>query len=181
MLTFLTNSGSKLYTKTVTFIAVLYFLKKSLSMKRFCTLILMFVLLSTACNKDKQSEVDRDLIEGFLSENNIEAEVTDEGVYYVITEEGSGETNPTLSSTVEVKYKGYLLDGNVFDETTGSSTIEFPLTNLIRGWQIGIPLLTKGGKGTFYIPSELGYGDQQVGTIPRNSVLVFDIELVDFE
>lgn len=152
-------------------------------MKRFVifSLVLgLFSIFSSSCNKDKQADTDRDLIEGYLAENNIEANVTDEGVYYVITEEGSGETNPTLASTVEVKYKGYLLDGNVFDETVGSMSRSFPLTNLIRGWQIGIPLLTKGGKGTFYIPSGLGYGEQGRTGIPRNSVLIFDIELVDF-
>jgi FKBP-type peptidyl-prolyl cis-trans isomerase FkpA/FKBP-type peptidyl-prolyl cis-trans isomerase FklB len=50
---------------------------------------------------------------------------------------------------------------------------------LIKGWQIGIPLMKKGGKATFYVPSELGYGGNDMGAIPPNSILIFDIELID--
>ena len=75
---------------------------------------------------------------------------------------------------------GSQLDGVVFDQTTGSATAKFRLGDLIQGWQIAIPLLQKGGKGTFFCPSDLGYGPQAVGNIPSNSVLIFEIELVDF-
>ncbi|MFN9955636.1 MAG: FKBP-type peptidyl-prolyl cis-trans isomerase, partial [bacterium] len=73
-----------------------------------------------------------------------------------------------------------LLDGTIFDQTTGNQTATFPLANLIPGWQEGIPLLQKGGKGTFLLPSALGYGPNPVGPIPANSVLIFEIELIDF-
>ena len=96
-------------------------------------------------------------------------------MHYIITEPGSGGS-PNLQSNVKVKYKGYLLDGNVFDERTET----FLLANLIQGWQEGIPLLQKGGKGTFFLPSALGYGPNDVGPIPANSVLIFEIELLDF-
>ncbi|OQX80726.1 MAG: peptidylprolyl isomerase, partial [Bacteroidetes bacterium 4484_249] len=58
-------------------------------------------------------------------------------------------------------------------------TISFPLTAVIKGWQIGVPLLKQGGEGLFFIPSELGYGSQGTGSIPGNSVLIFDIGLAD--
>ena len=118
-------------------------------------------------------------IENYLAENNLTATATPSGLYYIITKEGSGG-HPNLQSTVTVKYKGYRLNGNVFDETVGNNTATFPLLNLIQGWQEGIPLLQKGGKGTFFVPAELGYGSQRVGDIPANSVLIFEIELVDF-
>jgi FKBP-type peptidyl-prolyl cis-trans isomerase len=107
------------------------------------------------------------------------AQSTASGLYYIITQEGTGD-HPTLQSTVKVRYKGYRLNGDVFDQTSGTSTATFPLTQLILGWQEGIPLLKKGGKGTFFCPSDLAYGSQQVGDIPPNSVLIFEIELVDF-
>jgi FKBP-type peptidyl-prolyl cis-trans isomerase len=118
-------------------------------------------------------------IEGYLTDNNLTATATPSGLYYNITQEGSGG-HPNLQSTVTVKYKGYRLNGKVFDETIGNNTATFPLKNLILGWQEGIPLLKKGGKGTFFVPSNLGYGGQRIGDIPANSVLIFDIELVNF-
>jgi len=98
-------------------------------------------------------------------------------LYYIITEEGTGE-HPTATSKVSVFYKGYLTNGNVFDETTNGSE-SFYLSNLIEGWQIGIPILKEGGSGTFFVPSALGYGSQSTGSIPANSVLIFEISLVN--
>ena len=79
-----------------------------------------------------------------------------------------------------MRYKGYLPDGTVFDQTPGTETATFPLAGLIRGWQEGIPLLKKGGKGTFFLPSVLGYGSSGSGSIGPNEVLIFEIELVNF-
>lgn len=148
---------------------------------RFSLLIAVFVLAFGACKKDDtdQALVDKQLIEAYLLENNITAQQHESGMYYVITTEGSGDS-PTINSTVEVKYKGYFLDGAVFDQTTGNQTVTFPLNNLIEGWKIAIPLLKRGGKGTFFLPSALGYGSNPPPGIPSNAVLIFDIELIDF-
>jgi FKBP-type peptidyl-prolyl cis-trans isomerase FkpA len=137
------------------------------------------VLFFSQCKKEDQAEVDRQLILEHLASNNITAEEHPSGIFYVITTEGTG-TNPGPGAQVTVKYRGYLLNGNTFDQTTGSQTATFSLSDLIPGWQISIPLLKKGGKGTFWIPSELGYGGISLPDIPANSVLVFDIELVNF-
>jgi len=68
----------------------------------------------------------------------------------------------------------------VFDQTPSDTTVTFPLANLIPAWQIGIPLIGRGGEITLYSPSNLGYGNQSVGSIPARSVLVFEIDLIDF-
>jgi FKBP-type peptidyl-prolyl cis-trans isomerase len=100
-------------------------------------------------------------------------------LHYIITEAGSGG-NPNVNNTVKVNYVGKLLKNEkVFDETNGTP-VSFKLSNLIEGWQEGIPKLKKGGKGTFYIPSALGYGPYGSGDIPGNATLIFEIELVDF-
>ena len=148
----------------------------------FSTLLLAFAL-STGCIPDPISSEEllvKDVkkIEDYLAENNLTAQSTASGLHYIIEEPGAGG-HPNINSTVTVKYKGYLLNGNVFDES-GNSTVTFPLKNLILGWQEGIPLLKEGGKGKFFIPSGLGYGRSGSGSIPGNSVLIFDIELVSF-
>lgn len=149
-------------------------------MKKLWTMAAMAVavLLFSHCEKD-QLKIDRELILENLAEKGITAEEHESGIFYVITTEGTGG-HPNLASTVTVKYRGTLLNGNVFDQTVDPNTATFPLQNLIEGWQIAIPLLKKGGKGTFWIPSALGYGDAALPGIPKNSVLVFDIELVNF-
>lgn len=142
---------------------------------------LLPLLLLTACGDDgrPQSQIDRDLIREYLADNNLDAIEHPSGVFYNITQEGNGEF-PNARSKVVVTYKGYFLDGEVFDETAPGDRLEIELTRLIPGWQIAIPLLSKGGAGTFYIPSRLGYGISGSGDIPPNTVLVFDIELIDF-
>ena len=94
----------------------------------------------------------------------------------MINEEGSGN-KPTLLDEVTVFYKGYLTSGEVFD-LTGVEPATFPLGSVIEGWQEGIPYFKPGGSGILLIPSHLGYGSRGAGSIPPNSVLIFDIELV---
>lgn len=141
-------------------------------------IITLVSLFFASCSKD-YNKINREEILDFLDANNLDAVEHESGLFYIITQTGNGN-HPPFDATVTVKYTGTLLDGTFFDGTQDGATATFPLLNLIPGWQIGIPLLEKGGKGTFFIPSELGYGSQATGNIPANSVLVFDIELVNF-
>ncbi len=128
---------------------------------------------------DKIYCLDQMKIEQYLTENNLTTEVTASGLHYIIEEEGVGNAHPALSDMVEVHYKGYLLDGRIFDQTD-VSPITFPLSQVIDGWQEGIRLFKKGGKGQLFIPSVLAYGASPPSGIPSNAALAFDIELVDF-
>jgi len=138
-------------------------------------------------NPYEQYQVDSLIIEDYINQNGLDAFDVEYngakyGVYCDITEEGSVDTSlfPDINSTITVKYKGYLIDGTVFDETKGSATYTSPLTNLVDGWKIGFTALSKGDKATLLIPSFYGYGQNGVGDIPVNSVLLFDVELVSF-
>lgn len=143
----------------------------------FLALGLSFLLF--ACGKDYLEE-DRLAIQEYLAENGLVAQETPEGLFYIIDEEGTGD-HPDLTSFVKVHYEGRLLNGTKFDSSYDrGEASEFFLTQVIQGWQIGIPLLKKGGKGQLFIPSPLGYGSRASGGIPANSVLVFDVELIDF-
>ncbi|MDX1407827.1 MAG: FKBP-type peptidyl-prolyl cis-trans isomerase [Saprospiraceae bacterium] len=140
---------------------------------------LLVVTLFLACGKDdNQREIDAHVIADWISERGLTAESTASGLHYLIDEPGNNE-HPDVSSTIHIIYAGRLLDGFEFDASNG--VVEFPLNALIQGWQEGIPLFGKGGSGTLIIPSHLGYGSAPRTGIPPNSVLVFDIELVDFD
>lgn len=141
---------------------------------------LMVLVVITACKKKKtvdQAALDQETITNYINDNQLDAKATGSGLYYVITTQGSGP-QPTASSSVKVNYKGYLTNGSVFDESKSGGYFT-SLQQVIKGWQEGIPYFKKGGKGVLLIPSALGYGSQGAGSIPPNSVLIFDIELLE--
>ncbi|MEQ9288771.1 MAG: FKBP-type peptidyl-prolyl cis-trans isomerase [Cyclobacteriaceae bacterium] len=129
---------------------------------------------------------DNEILENDLSkiENYIDTkaitgvEETSSGLNYVITKAGTGD-NVKEGDAVEIMYRGYLLDGTVFDETTNSSyNYTVGQTGLIEGWEEAVALLNTGAEGTFFIPSKLGYGRSGNQGIAPNEVLIFDIEVV---
>nr|WKN39505.1 FKBP-type peptidyl-prolyl cis-trans isomerase [Tunicatimonas sp. TK19036] len=129
----------------------------------------------------EQMQQDSVTINEYLAENKIEAESTDSGLRYTIVEKGSG-VQPSAGDSVFVHYRGKLLDGTQFDASYDrGEPFGFVLgqRNVIAGWDEGIALLNKGGKATLYVPSPLAYGPQNIGPIAANSILIFDVELVD--
>ncbi|CDF79269.1 FKBP-type peptidyl-prolyl cis-trans isomerase [Formosa agariphila KMM 3901] len=123
---------------------------------------------------DYVAENEQEIVD-YIEANNLNAQPTGSGLYYVIDEQGDGE-KPTADSNVTVTYKGYFTDGEVFDESP--SEISFYLNNVIEGWQEGIQLFNEGGSGTLLIPSHLGYGRYGASIIPGGSVLIFDVNLI---
>jgi FKBP-type peptidyl-prolyl cis-trans isomerase FkpA len=116
-------------------------------------------------------------VEAYLSSASITTATKHcSGMYYIIDAAGSGAT-ANICNTVAVKYKGQLTNGTVFDQST--SAVGFQLNGLIEAWKKGIPLIKPGGKIRLYCPPSLAYGNQAVGTIPANSILIFEIELTN--
>ena len=134
--------------------------------------------------REAQVERDVEIIEDYLKSNNIKAQSTESGLRYVIDVEGKG-AHPQAGQIVRVHYTGTLMDGAKFDSSYDrNEPISFVLgrRQVIAGWDEGIALFKKGGKGTLYIPSSLAYGERGAGQdIKPNSVLKFEIELVDIE
>lgn len=104
---------------------------------------------------------------------------TPSGLKYIVLQEGTG-AQPAATSTVKVHYTGMLVDGKIFDSSVQrKEPIEFPLTNVIKGWTEGVQLMKEGAKYKFYIPSNLGYGERGAGgVIPPNADLIFEVELL---
>ncbi|MEO6304193.1 MAG: FKBP-type peptidyl-prolyl cis-trans isomerase [Bacteroidia bacterium] len=145
------------------------------------SLVLLMILLSVlSCKKKKtatQAELDEKIITDYISSNNLNATASGSGLYYVISSQGTG-IQPNANSNVTVNYKGMLKDGSVFDQTATAGAT-FNLGSVIKGWKEGMQYYKKGGKGILLIPSALGYGAQATGSIPANSVLIFNIELLN--
>jgi len=126
----------------------------------------------------EQMAIDIALIDEYLSEQGITAQVDESGLRYVILEEGEGR-RPTVDNNVNVKYKGTLLTENSFFEEN-TEGIELPLSFVIEGWKIGVPFIKEGGRIILYIPSLLGYGCGGSGTIiPSHANLIFEVELIE--
>ncbi|MBN8877952.1 MAG: FKBP-type peptidyl-prolyl cis-trans isomerase [Sphingobacteriales bacterium] len=124
-------------------------------------------------NKAPQSEIQA--VADHIAAKSVIAVQHCSGVFYTIENPGTGK-NPTPCSNVSVKYKGYLTNDVVFDEQ--KSPVDFNLGGLVPGWRNVLPLLKAGGRIVLYIPPSLGYGNRPYGSIPANSILVFEIDLV---
>lgn len=126
---------------------------------------------------------DGEVIDQYLTDNGITAQTSESGLRYVITQSGEGD-NAKAGDNVSVHYHGTLMDGTKFDSSYDRGTpFGFVLGQgrVILGWDEGIALLNKGAKATLYIPSSLAYGERATGSIAANSILKFDVELVDIQ
>lgn len=147
--------------------------------------------------QDQKAQLGKDItaIDDFLKAKNVTAQTTTSGLRYIITKPGTGE-NAKAGQQVKIDYLGYLLNGQYFDTsieseakknnlyTQGRPYSPLELTvgaqQVIPGWEEAIQLMNKGSKMTVYIPSTLAYGNQRRGeVIAENSVLVFDMELIE--
>ncbi len=117
----------------------------------------------------------------FLEESEKKSGVkkTKSGLLYEVIKEGKGP-KPTLKDKIKVHYHGTLSDGKVFDSSVDrKEPIDLELNGVIKGWQEGLQMMSVGSKCKLIIPAELGYGSQPAGEIPPNSVLVFEVELLE--
>lgn len=159
--------------------------------------ILLVIIVIAACEKEidpieqpiipedtthyalTQPQIEDSIIQKYIADSNLLAQAGIDGLYYVIENQGSGNS-PDSTSKVTVVYKGYFIDGFVFDESF--EPISFYLSSLILGWQQGLTYFKEGAKGTLIIPSHLAYGGTGISpNIPPNTILIFDISLIEVE
>jgi FKBP-type peptidyl-prolyl cis-trans isomerase FkpA len=163
-------------------------LKTTVLKKLSLFIVLIFaVLFYPGCSKDesctpKHVSSEASQIQAYAAANGINATAHPSGLYYEIIDPGSG-TAASSSSEISITYTGKLLNGYLFDQQTTPNNTSYdpawPLADLIPGWQIGIPLIKKGGQIKLIIPSALAYGCKGKGMVPGDAVLFFDIQLVD--
>lgn len=148
-------------------------------MKNFLSALLVLTLF-ISCTKDNTpvdyTAKNEQEIKDYIAKNNLTAQRSATGLYYIIKEPGTG-TQPTATSNVTVAYKGYFTNGSVFDQSSAAG-VSFGLNQVIKGWTEGIPYFKTGGNGVLLIPAHLGYGSSANGPIPGGSVLIFDVKLI---
>jgi len=132
-----------------------------------------------------QKAADEKKLQEYFTKNHITPSKTSLGLYYTIAKEGTGN-KIMAGQTVNLNYTGRLLDGTVFDSNTDPAfkhteplVFEVGKGAVIRGYDKGVQLLKKGSEATIYIPSGLAYGERGRPQIPPNSILVFDIQVLD--
>jgi FKBP-type peptidyl-prolyl cis-trans isomerase FkpA len=134
---------------------------------------------------ETQNKKDEVVLQEYLKKNNLTPTgKTPGGVYYIVTQAGTG-AKPKPGQLVSVQYRGLLLDGKEFDSSAksgGGKPLSYPIGRgqVIPGWDDGVSQLAKGTKATLLIPSSMAYGEHgSPPAIPANSPLRFDVELVD--
>ena len=132
--------------------------------------IFLIAIMFTACG----DEIADLTVEEYIEENNLVTTELDEGVHIIIEEEGN-DRRPNINSTVTVNYVGKLTNGAQFHSNTN---IDLYMSRLIEGWRIGLKEIGEGGSCTLIIPPSAGYGSNATSSIPANSVLVFDMDLI---
>lgn len=148
------------------------------------TLLALVSLLFVSCFPDLKSDIETQPVDytvqnekeivDYIAKNNLNAQKSDTGLYYVVTEPGTGK-QPTVNSCVTVTYKGCFTNGKIFDQN--ASGISGDLYKFIKGWTEGIQYFKEGGSGVLLVPAHLGYGNGVSG-IPGGSVLAFDVKLI---
>ena len=150
-------------------------------MKKIILSFFAFLLVSS-CSEDQASVVNLEEAQEFLASNATETAVNviEEGLQYSIIENGTGGVSPSLENTVTAHFHGTLINGDVF---WSSVDLNEPLvikpSQLIEGCQKVIPLMQVGDKWRVFIHPALAYGEEGRPGIPSNSLLIFDIELLD--
>lgn len=150
-------------------------------MKRIIYLFaISFFFFIVSCKSDAEKE--EELIQLYITENNITTEPTSSGLYYIETVAGTG-LQAENGFEVTVNYTGTFIDGEQFDSSIGRDPFTFTLGigQVIAGWDEGIAYMKEGGKAQLIIPSTLGYGPNDYHTIPGYSTLLFDVELIDVQ
>ena len=137
-----------------------------------------YMMATTAAMGKVREQEEKDFFA--KNKNNEGVMETESGLQYRIDVPGS-EVKPTSDmDTVEVNYKGSLLNGKVFDSSYDrGETVKFPLNGVIKGWTEGLKLIGEGGKATLWIPFNMAYGERAMGPdLPAYSTLQFDVELI---
>jgi FKBP-type peptidyl-prolyl cis-trans isomerase len=147
--------------------------------------VVLLCMPTLACAQKAQPKAKYDLSaaanQKFLADNAARPGVfkTADGLQYRVLKAGTGKSPQSGNDMVTVTYKGWMINGKVFDQTKNGQSASFPAGQLIPGWVEALSMMKEGDSWELVIPSELGYGPEGAGNdIPPNQTLVFDMALL---
>lgn len=140
---------------------------------KYFLLLTVFALVFSSCEEDEYGDWKTLNDQWLATHQNDEGFTrTESGLCYKIIHQGYLRY-PNSSSIIDVTFEGKMIDGTVFD----SGRYYNYLSSTIKGWQEGLKLMRGGARFIFYVPSELGYGEEGVSDIPPHTTLIFDVTL----
>ncbi len=145
-------------------------------LKIITPLLLLLFLSSCATYSEEEIQSFDKQIQEYLDEKKINCEKSDSGLYFKVIKKGDGR-KIKYTDEVSFKYRGELLNGRVFDDK--KEPVTFYVTQLIACWKEVLLEINEGGKVFLVSPPQLGYGDHKLNDIPQNSILVFEMEVVE--
>lgn len=141
-------------------------------------LIASILLILSACKTYSDNDIegfDKE-IQAYIKKNKLDLAVSPSGLYFKITEEGSGRLIQYTDS-VSISYKGKLFNGRIFDYT--KEPLTFAVKGLISGWKETLLSCKQGSEVVMILPPQLGYGNHELDDIPQNSILYFEMKVWD--
>jgi FKBP-type peptidyl-prolyl cis-trans isomerase FkpA len=148
-------------------------------MKWIGIFVLLFSITSCSTYSEKDlASFDRQ-IQNYTDSAGIAMERTENGLYYSIIEEGKGENYIGYKDQVTFYYKGSFLNGNTFQAISENDPLKFTVNQLIIGWQDALMMLKKGGSIQIIVPPQLGYADRRSDVIPANTILIYELAVLE--
>lgn len=147
------------------------------------SLIFVIFLLLASCSTYSDSDLEAfdDEIQTYISEEGLKMNSFENGMYYNVHNEGDGEEYIKLTDRVTFHYTGSFLNGEEFQKIPKNDPVTFYVRELIVGWQDALSLLKEGGEITIILPPHLGYGSKKTGLIPANSILKYELKVLEVE
>jgi FKBP-type peptidyl-prolyl cis-trans isomerase len=140
---------------------------------------LAFILGACSGYSNTELAAFDDEIQALLIANNLTMDRLENGLYIDVIHSGNGEELIKITDEVTFYYTGYLSDGSVFQSIPKDEPLTFPVRSLIAGWQDALSFVSEGGKLKVIIPPQLGYGSKNTELVPPNSVLMYDMTVVE--
>lgn len=140
--------------------------------------VFLFVLGSCSTYSDQEKELFDEQIQEYIDKENVEMEKLENGMYYTILSEGSGDRFIQLNDQVTFSYTGSFLNGEVFQVIPEENPLNFRVKELIIGWQDALSLIKENGEIKIILPPYLTYGDKNTELIPPNSVVVYELKVL---
>ncbi len=144
----------------------------------FILFIASFISSCSTYSENDKTDFEQE-IDAFIATKKWKMTKSASGLRVEVLQVGTGTEKIQSASEVSLQYSGKLLKGTTFDRTTKNNPMKCELKGLIRGFQEGLLGQTKGAKIRLVIPPQLGYGDMELERIPENSILIFEIEVLE--